>query len=71
MITDAQRRRLAVAMREAGLTDRGERLSFAADVIGRELSTSNELTIDEASQVIQAAIELTYEQAAQPGKDGE
>jgi hypothetical protein len=73
MMSDPQRKRMAVEMRQAGLIERGERLAFASDIVGRELSTSNDLTVAEASQVIQALVDLVTEQglaAAQAASTG-
>lgn len=53
-ITAAQIRKLGVSMREAGLTDRDNALAYVAGVIGRTVSSRNELTKDEASRVIDA-----------------
>lgn len=54
MLTDAQRRRLGVEFRQADIADRAERLAYVARVIGREVTSSNELTKDEATRVIRA-----------------
>jgi len=54
LMTDAQRKRMGAEMRRIGLVDRGERLAFAARIVGHEVETSNELTVQEASEVIQA-----------------
>jgi hypothetical protein len=56
-ITDPQRKRLAVAFRQAGIDDRAERLRFASEAVGRLLASSAELTIREASTVIRALVE--------------
>ncbi|MDN4173956.1 recombinase RecT [Nocardioides sp. SOB77] len=53
-ITSAQLKKMGAAMREAGLTDRQPALDFVAGVIGREVSSRNDLTKDEASLVIDA-----------------
>jgi len=53
-ITSSQIKKLATAMGKAGITDRKEALKYVADVIGREVSSRNELTKDEASRVINA-----------------
>lgn len=53
-ITAAQIRKLGVAMKEAGLTDRDNALAYVAGVIGRTVESRNDLTKAEASQVIDA-----------------
>jgi hypothetical protein len=55
-MSDAQRKRMNVEMRRVGLVERDERLAFVAHVIGREVATSNELTVGEASEVITALV---------------
>jgi len=57
-MTMPQRKRIGAEMRRAGLTERGERLSFVVDAIGRHIESSNELTVREASAVIQALADL-------------
>jgi hypothetical protein len=59
-MNDAQRKRMNVEFRNAGYTDRDERIGFVCTVIGRTISTSNELTRAESSNVIDA---LMAEQA--------
>jgi hypothetical protein len=51
-ITDAQIRKLAVAMKAAGITERKDALDYVMSVIGRDVSSRNELSKDEASLVI-------------------
>lgn len=51
-ITDAQQRKLGVLFREAGITDRAERLAYVAGVIRRDVASSKELDKAEASAVI-------------------
>lgn len=53
-ITDAQRKKIGALMREADITDRSAALLYVGDVIGREISSRNDLTKDEASRVIDA-----------------
>jgi hypothetical protein len=60
LATDAYKRRIFATMRDLGLGDglaedaaRELRLAYASKVIGREIQTSNELTLGEASQVIE------------------
>lgn len=52
LITDAQRRKLHAAFRDAGFADRDARLAFAGAITGRNLESSKELTKLEASDVI-------------------
>lgn len=63
MITGQQTKLLAVLMKEADLTDRDAALAYAGKVIGREISSRNELTADEASRVID---QLKADQQAMP-----
>ena len=51
-ITDAQIRKLAVAMKAAGITERQEALDYVMSVIGRDVASRNELSKEEASLVI-------------------
>jgi hypothetical protein len=57
MVTDGQRKRMAVEMRNAGIVDRDERLTYVSDLIGRRVESGNELTVAEASRVIQSLID--------------
>jgi hypothetical protein len=50
----AQRDRIMGLMRARGITERADRLAYASTVVGRELTSSSELTADEAQQVIDA-----------------
>lgn len=63
LITDQQTKLLGVLMKQADLTDRDAALAYATKVIGREISSRNELTADEASRVID---QLRADQAAMP-----
>jgi len=54
MISSQQTKLLGVLMKEAELTERATALAYAANVIGREIGSRNELTRDEASRVIEA-----------------
>ncbi|MFL1444026.1 recombinase family protein [Nocardiopsis protaetiae] len=54
MITPAQTRKLGAAMRENGISGRADALAYVAEVIGREVGSRNELTVDEAGRVIDA-----------------
>jgi hypothetical protein len=58
--TDAQKRQLFALMRDVGLTtaDRDNRLAYTNRVVGRELASSNELTIGEASTVIDDLVQI-------------
>lgn len=51
-ITPAQIKMLAATMNQAGLTDRDEALAYVASVIGRDVTSRNDLTKAEASAVI-------------------
>lgn len=53
-VTEAQIRKMAVCFREQGISDREDRIRYICDVVGREVSSSKELTKAEASQVIDA-----------------
>jgi len=57
LMTDAQRRRMGVEMRRVGLVETDERLAYVGRVIGREVLTTNEITVGEASRVITALTE--------------
>lgn len=52
-VTRSQLTKIAAQMRDLGLTDREVALAFVADVIGRDVSSRNELTRGEASQLIE------------------
>lgn len=64
MITDTQRRRIMAQFRECGITDRGERLRYAAQVISRKIGSSNELTEREADALAADLERLHGEQVA-------
>jgi hypothetical protein len=53
-ITDAQSRMLHASFNDLGYTDedRDKRMAYTVEIIGREVTTSSELTKDEASRVI-------------------
>ena len=51
-ITPGQLKKLGALMREAGLTEREGALAYVADTIGRAVESRNDLTRDEAGQVI-------------------
>lgn len=60
MISEPQGKKIAVLMRDLGMSDRAAALKWVADTIGREVASRNDLTAREASQVIDA---LTKAQA--------
>jgi hypothetical protein len=51
-LTDAQRRKLLAACRDAGVDDRNDRLALATAMAGRDISSAADLTSDEASLLI-------------------
>lgn len=53
-ITSGQLKELGAAMREAGITERDAALAYVGDVIGRQVSSRNELSHGEASRVLDA-----------------
>jgi hypothetical protein len=63
MVTDAQRSRMAVEMRKAGIVGREERLTYVSDLVGRRVESGNELTVGEASRVIQALVDQRADDA--------
>lgn len=52
MITAAQLKKMGAAMGTIKMTDRAEALDFVSSLIGREITSRNDLAKDEASQVI-------------------
>ncbi|MER7131198.1 hypothetical protein [Streptosporangium saharense] len=54
MITEPQQKKLAVLMREHNITDRGTALALVTELIGRPVTSRNELTLAEAGRVIEA-----------------
>jgi len=62
-ITAAQVKKLAVAMKAAGITDRDDALAYVMSVIEREVASRNELSKDEASQVIDKLEDLIRTEA--------
>lgn len=75
--SDAQMRKMHASFNDHGITDRGLRLAYCFDVIGREIASSADLTRAEASQVIERLIEDTtveaevvedYDQPPLPGE---
>lgn len=64
-ITDAQTRKLAVAMKAAGIVERQEALDYVMSVIGRDVASRKELSKDEASQVIDKLDQVIRTEAGQ------
>jgi hypothetical protein len=62
-MTEAQRRQVFALVRDVGLADQKERLDYTAAIIGREIESSSELTIGEASTLIEALKELQQRKA--------
>lgn len=54
MISQPQQRKMAALMREHGIGDRATALTYVGEIIGREVASRNELTLDEAGLVIDA-----------------
>ena len=52
-VTQAQMKKVQVLFNEAGITDRTERLTLCSTVIGREITSANDLTKDEAGRLIE------------------
>lgn len=65
LLTDKQSKTMHTLMSKAGITDRDERLAFAAGIVGRDITTSKELTRHEAGLVI-AALEAKLAEGATP-----
>jgi hypothetical protein len=63
-ITEPQLRRLMALFRANEFTTREGRLAFATLIVGRTITTSKELTVDEASRLIEA-LEKRSESPAQ------
>jgi hypothetical protein len=51
-MSDAQRRRMMALFRDRNISDRKARLEYASKIVGRDLSSSKDLTADEAAHVI-------------------
>lgn len=54
MITRPQMQKMQALFTERGLTDRAAKLTYASDVVGRDITTSTDLTRVEASDLIDA-----------------
>lgn len=54
MITDDQSKKLHACLGDLSIVDRDQKLEYIGGVIGRPVTTSKELTLSEASQVIEA-----------------
>lgn len=52
-ITQPQMRKLQASFKDAGITDRDQRLAYSRNAIGREITSSKDLTAREASVVIE------------------
>lgn len=63
-ITPAQSKMLHASFNDLGVTDRDQRLAYCTNLIGREISTSNDLTKAEASRVIDAIVQDVAEKDA-------
>ncbi|WP_435109956.1 hypothetical protein [Nocardiopsis synnemataformans] len=77
MITQPQTRKLGALMRECGISGRDAALAYVSEVIGRQVGSRNELTVDEAGRVIDAleqqhtaAQEAAAAPASEPVDDG-
>ena len=53
MVTSQQLKKIAAGMRDQGISERTAALAYVSDAIGREISSRNELTRDEASRLIE------------------
>ena len=62
-VTAAQLRMLGITFGEKGIVDRTDRLAFASAEVGRELTTSKELTKAEATRVIKVLGEMPNKEA--------
>ena len=64
-ITSSQLKKIGAAMRERGITVREDALAYVESIIGREISSRNDLTKAEASDVIDA-LETPFGQQPTP-----
>ncbi len=69
MITAAQSKALHAAMRDNGITERDLGLAFCADVIGRDIVSTKELTKADASRIIDQLAEMQNAGAVDPNQD--
>jgi hypothetical protein len=63
-LSDPQLRKIMALFREIEITDRSQRLAIVCRIIGRDIASSNELTITEAGAVITALQDGNYEAAS-------
>lgn len=56
LLTDAQKRKIHALLGSIEVTDRADRLSLCSSIVERQLSSSSDLTKDEASKVIEALV---------------
>lgn len=54
MVTEPQKRHIFALLNERGITDRDKRLAGISKVVGRQIGSTNELTVDEAARVIES-----------------
>jgi hypothetical protein len=70
MISQPQQKKMAALMREAGLADRDSALTFVNEVLARpadnQVTSRNQLTLDEAWQVIDALEREVSQQSDEP-----
>jgi hypothetical protein len=69
-VTQAQHRRMHALFREAAITDRDQRLAYTCEAIGRQITTSSDLTKAEASQVIDKLDAYIRQQEPPTDRDG-
>lgn len=62
--TEKQAKMLAVQMKQAGLTDRDEALSYFSGLIGRPLESTKDLTVAEASKIIDTLVDANKQGAS-------
>ena len=70
-MTDAQRPKLMALFNESGMSKRETRLAFATMMIGRKIESANELTVDEASKLIDLLERRNANVAAQAAPEDE
>lgn len=69
-ISDAQMKALQASYRDAGITERDDKLRFASEAVGRDLASAKDLTHAEASTVIDELKALTAPADEAPGFEG-